>query len=72
MSQNKVSKIFVFWSLSAVPYGTITAYSGSISSLDNPVPAIFTAIALTLVLSLWLAYFQEKNIKQNFGDNRLV
>ena len=56
----KFSKFFGLWSLSAVPYGTITAYSGSISSLDNPVPAIFTAIALTLVLSLCWLIFRKK------------
>ncbi|RJG38279.1 TVP38/TMEM64 family protein [Motilimonas pumila] len=43
------------WTISSVPYAMIAAYAGSISSLENPKPAIFTAIGLSL--GLWLAWF---------------
>ncbi len=48
-------KFLAAWSLSSVPYVLIAAYSGSISSLGNPMPAIFTAIGITSVL--WLGWF---------------
>ncbi len=43
------------WSISSVPYVLIAAWSGSISSLGNPMPGIFTAIGITSVL--WLGWF---------------
>lgn len=48
-------RFFSLWLLSITPYALIATYAGSISSIQNPKPAIFTAIALTLVL--WLAWF---------------
>jgi len=52
---------FIFaWTVSSVPYAVIATYSGSISSLDNPKPAIITAVALTLIL--WTAWFLIKRI----------
>ncbi|OEE59221.1 hypothetical protein A1OO_17770 [Enterovibrio norvegicus FF-33] len=35
------------WITVTLPYTIIAAYAGSISSLDNPKPAILTAVALT-------------------------
>jgi uncharacterized membrane protein YdjX (TVP38/TMEM64 family) len=35
------------WSLSSIPYAAIAAYAGSVSSLANPMPAIFAAIFLS-------------------------
>ncbi|MBL4612818.1 MAG: VTT domain-containing protein [Emcibacter sp.] len=57
-------KFLSAWSISSVPYVLIAAYSGSISSLGNPMPAIFTAIGITAFL--WLGWFffhrSQKNI----------
>ncbi|MBL4789695.1 MAG: VTT domain-containing protein [Kordiimonadaceae bacterium] len=43
------------WSFCTLPYVTIAAWAGSVSSIENPKPAIFTAIAITG--TLWLAWF---------------
>jgi len=51
-------KFICVWSLSSIPYAFIATYAGSISSLENPKPAIYTAIMLTAVL--WLAWFVFK------------
>lgn len=48
-------KFILAWTLSSAPYVLIAAYSGSISSLGNPLPAIFTAVGLTTVL--WIGWF---------------
>jgi len=52
------------WSISTIPYVLIATYAGSISTLDNPKPAIFTAIGLTA--ALWLAWliFQTKKKRE--------
>lgn len=48
-------KFLAAWSISSVPYVLIAAWSGSVSSLINPMPAIFTAIGITSIL--WLGWF---------------
>lgn len=41
----------VWYGLGSAPYALITTYAGSVSTLGNPMPAIMTAILLSL--SLW-------------------
>ena len=48
------------WSLSTVPYVTVAAWAGSVSSIENPKPALFTAIGITGIL--WLAWLIFHNI----------
>jgi len=47
-------KFLLMYSLGTVPYALIITYVGSISSLEKPMPAIMTAIGVSLVL--WLAW----------------
>ena len=53
-------KFIIAWLTSSVPYVLIATYAGSISTLDNPKPAIITAIALTSIM--WLAWFVLQRI----------
>jgi len=55
-------KFISAWLISAVPYITIATYAGSVSTLDNPKPAIVTAIILTTIM--WSAWFVLKRINQ--------
>jgi uncharacterized membrane protein YdjX (TVP38/TMEM64 family) len=48
-------RFLVAWTLSVVPYVTLAAYAGSISSIDNPRPAIVGALAISG--TLWVAWF---------------
>ena len=49
-------KKFIFaWLLSAVPYVLIISYAGSISTLNDPTPAIITAVGLSLFF--WISWF---------------
>jgi uncharacterized membrane protein YdjX (TVP38/TMEM64 family) len=43
------------WCISTIPYALIATYAGSISSIDNPKPAVFTAIGLTSFF--WIGWF---------------
>lgn len=63
MTKMKFSKFFFAWSLNSIPYALIAAYSGSISSFENPKPAIFTIIGLYMVL--WLLWFLYKRTRIN-------
>ena len=48
-------KFATAWVISSVPYIVAASYSGSISSLNDPKPAIITAIGITAIL--WLSWF---------------
>ena len=61
-------KYLLFYLIGTLPYSIIAAYSGSISSVDNPSPAIFTFIGifggLTLIWAGFL-YFNKKHLKKS-------
>ncbi|SMO74344.1 TVP38/TMEM64 family protein [Gracilimonas mengyeensis] len=56
------SRFLTAWLLSSVPYALIASYAGSVSSLDNPMPAIYTTIGLTAVL--WGSWFVFRRYHQ--------
>lgn len=65
---NMSLKRFLFaWSLGTVPYLCVVAYAGSISNFDNPMPAIYAAIGITLLFwFLWLIFMKKNKIKTTF------
>lgn len=65
MTQMRYARFLTAWLLSTVPYVLIASYSGSISSLEKPGPAIFAMIALSG--SLWLAWYVFR--RKPFGRN---
>ena len=51
----------LFFSISTVPYALIAAYAGSISSLEDPRPAIFASLFLYAVLwSCWFMFRRRR------------
>ena len=50
-----VRRFILGWSINSIPYAAIAAYGGSVSSLNDPKPAIFAAVGLTGVL--WLGWY---------------
>lgn len=60
-------KFILCYSLATVPYSFIAAMAGSHSSLNNPMPAVFAAIGISLVLwSAWLIF-----LRKNFGKRAM-
>ena len=60
-------KYLLFYSIGTLPYSAIAAYSGSISTIDNPSPGIFTFVGMFGGLSLiWFIflYFNKKKLKK--------
>ena len=62
-------KFISAWLVSSVPYVLIASYAGSISTVDNPKPAIMIAIFLTV--AMWLAWFILQRIQQRKAMNSL-
>ena len=58
-------KKFVFaWLMSTLPYVLIASFVGSISSFDNPKPAIYGAMGISLFLwTAWYFYHHKVNSK---------
>lgn len=42
-----IGKFSLAWVLASYPYAAIAAYAGSVSTIEDPKPAIFTAIGIT-------------------------
>ncbi|WP_299537150.1 VTT domain-containing protein [Ulvibacterium sp.] len=61
ITKMRFTKFYVAWSVNSIPYAFIAAYSGSISSLENPRPAIYTLIMM--YMTLWVAWFIYKRRK---------
>ncbi|MBT1063212.1 VTT domain-containing protein [Bowmanella sp. Y26] len=58
ISRMRFAKFMLLWLCSSVPYAMIGAYAGAISSIENPKPAIFTAIGMSTLL--WLGWLVAK------------
>lgn len=60
MTNMKFSKFIIAWSVSIIPYALIIAYAGSISSLENPKPAIYAAMGMSATLWTGWYFFSTK------------
>ncbi|RNC85268.1 MAG: DedA family protein [Balneola sp.] len=60
-------KYLLFYLIGTLPYSIIAAYSGSISTVENPNPAIFTFLGifggLTIIWMVFL-YFNKQKLKK--------
>ncbi|MEM7807159.1 MAG: VTT domain-containing protein [Planctomycetota bacterium] len=56
MTRMRFGRFLLAWTGSVVPYVLVTTFAGSRSSLDNPLPAIATAIGMAAVFGIawWL------------------
>lgn len=62
LTRMRFSKFMLAWIISSYPYVVIAAYAGSISSLDDPKPAIFAAIALSAFFWVsWVVFLKHKS-----------
>ncbi len=48
-------RFLLAWSCNSVPYVLAATYAGSISSMDDPTPSLFTAIGIAS--ALWIGWF---------------
>jgi uncharacterized membrane protein YdjX (TVP38/TMEM64 family) len=63
MARMPFLKFFSAWLLSNIPYVMIASYAGSISSIDDSMPAVFVSIGLAIIL--WLGWFIFHRIHKN-------
>jgi len=65
MTKMRFPKFILAWSISTIPYVLIISYAGSISSIENPKPAIYTAIGISVTLWTGWYLFNRKHKKNN-------
>jgi len=64
MTVMPIRKFIMAWLMSTLPYVLIASFVGSISSYENPKPAIYGALAISLSLwSAWYFYHRKVNVK---------
>jgi len=62
MTRMPFNKFLLAWLMSSVPYLLIATYAGSISTIENPMPAILTAIGISAFLWVsWFFYHRRNN-----------
>ncbi|ESP93736.1 TVP38/TMEM64 family protein [Pseudoalteromonas luteoviolacea] len=63
MTKMSFKHFISYWLISTLPYALIAAYAGSISTVENPKPAIYTALGLTgFFWSCWWV-FNKRAVK---------
>ena len=64
-------KYVLYYALGSLPYSAIAVYSGSISTVDNPTPALYTYVGMFAVLGLIgliVLYFKRHEL-MSIGQN---
>ena len=56
-------KFLLAWTLSTLPFALIASFAGSISTLENPKPAVITTIAVSALLWIGWYVFNKKSEK---------
>jgi uncharacterized membrane protein YdjX (TVP38/TMEM64 family) len=62
MTKFPFSKFLVLWLISSVPYALIATYAGSVSTIENPGPALLAAVGLTTLL--WFGCFMLRRSRR--------
>jgi len=65
MTKMSFRRFITCWLVSCVPYILIASYAGSISSLNNPKPAIYTVIILSSILWVSWWFYSKKSIQKS-------
>lgn len=61
LTKMRFKTFMLAWTASNLPYVAVATYAGSISSIDNPVPAIVSAICIYLCLAAGWFILQRTN-----------
>lgn len=56
-------RFLLAWFLGTIPYVCVMSYAGSISNLDNPMPAIYAALGITTIFWFTWMLFMKFNKK---------
>ncbi|WP_298469438.1 VTT domain-containing protein [uncultured Erythrobacter sp.] len=70
MTRMPLPRFAMFWVVGSLPYMGIAAYAGSVSTLEDPRPAIFAALGLYAVM--WTGWFIYRRYWMKGGVRLLV
>ncbi len=69
MTRMPLARFALFWAIGTLPYMAIAAYAGSVSSFDDPLPAIYAALGLYAVM--WTGWFVYRRYWMSGKDLRV-
>jgi uncharacterized membrane protein YdjX (TVP38/TMEM64 family) len=61
IARTRFSRFLFGYAVGVVPFAFIVAYAGSISTLSNPSPAIYTAIGMSVILLLFWTLLKRRS-----------
>ncbi|WP_298302600.1 TVP38/TMEM64 family protein [uncultured Erythrobacter sp.] len=70
LTRMSLRRFAMFWSVGTLPYMGTAAYAGSVSTLDDPRPAIFAALGLYAVM--WAGWFIYRRYWMGAGPKLLA
>ena len=54
-----LKRFLTAWFIGTIPYVSVITYAGSISNLDNPMPAIYAALGITVLFwFIWMIFMK--------------
>ncbi len=62
MTRMPFARFLVAWAIATVPYAVIATYFGSVSTLEDPAPAILAAVVISG--TLWLGWFVVRRVQR--------
>lgn len=61
LSRMPLSRFTMGWLINSLPYAALATYAGSVSTLENPMPAIYTAIGISGTLGMsWFLFMRRR------------
>jgi uncharacterized membrane protein YdjX (TVP38/TMEM64 family) len=61
IARTRLPRFLFGYAVGVVPFAFIVAYAGSISTLSNPSPAIYTAIGVSVILLLFWTLLKRRS-----------
>ncbi|APW65990.1 MULTISPECIES: VTT domain-containing protein [Arcobacteraceae] len=63
-------RFLLAWLIGTIPYVCVMTYAGSISNLDNPMPALYAALGITLLFWIaWMVFMKFNKKRQRNLDS---
>jgi len=65
----RLARFSLFWFIGTVPYVVIAAYAGSVSTIDNPMPAIYGALGLYVTMWTGWYFYRRRWLRRSASAN---
>lgn len=68
MTRMPLTRFALFWGIGTLPYVAIASYAGSVSTIDNPMPAIYAALGLYAMMWCGWIFYRRGWMREDAHD----